>query len=412
MDIAPVIIFVGMLVFLAHLFVALFERTRVPDVLYLIVIGLVLGPLLKFIQPEDFGKVGRVFTTIALVVILFEGGLELSIDMLKKTWRSSVLITVLSYVISFGVLAVGTYYLTPLSLVASLFTSAVLAGPAPSVVIPLVRHLQLKESSKTTMMVEAPLGEAICIVIALAVLESYKVADVSLGKVAGALVSSFVFAVVIGVAGGSFWSLLLDRMRDLRHAIFTTPSFLFILFGLAEFLHYSGPVTALAFGITLGNAGLMPMPAFLSRTKLTPMVHNETERLFFGEIVFLLKTFFFVYLGLSIRLTDFWPLGIGLALSLLLLASRFVAVRLSFSRDPDKGDMLMMSFLIPKGTAAAVLASIPLQSGIAGGELIQNMVYSVVVISIILTSLLIFLLERTSLITAASATPVGPARSE
>src|SRR3970282_2289603 len=107
MAIHPVILFVGMLVFLAHLFVALFERTRVPDVLYLIVIGLVLGPLLEFIQPEDFGKVGRVFTTIALVVILFEGGLELSIDMLKKTWRSSVLITVLSYVISFGVLAVA-----------------------------------------------------------------------------------------------------------------------------------------------------------------------------------------------------------------------------------------------------------------------------------------------------------------
>lgn len=59
MEIALIIIFVGMLVFLAHFFVVDFERTRVRDVHYLIIIGLVLGPVLHFIRPEDFGKRGK-----------------------------------------------------------------------------------------------------------------------------------------------------------------------------------------------------------------------------------------------------------------------------------------------------------------------------------------------------------------
>ena len=50
---------VGGLVFLAHLFQFVFQRFRVPDTLWLIGIGLVAGPLTKFVQPEDFGIVGR-----------------------------------------------------------------------------------------------------------------------------------------------------------------------------------------------------------------------------------------------------------------------------------------------------------------------------------------------------------------
>jgi len=53
--------------------------------------------------------------------------------------------------------------------------------------------------------------------------------------------------------------------------------------------------------------------------------------------------------------------------------------------------------MVPKGLAAAVLASIPLREGIAGGDIIQNVTYAVVLFSIVLTSLLTFLLTGTRL---------------
>ena len=398
MEFAPVIIFVGLLVFLAHLFTALFERTRVPDVFYLIIIGVVIGPVLHIVSPGDFGKVGYVFTTIALAVILFEGGLELSIEHLTISWRSTLVITLVSYVIAWVFVTATILWLMDLEFALALFMGAVLAGPAPAVVIPLIRQLKLYPTTQTTLTLEAPLGEALSIIVGLAILESVKLDTVHVGNLIGRLLSSFLFAFLIGAAGGFIWSVLLHRIRQLRHAIFTTPSFILVLFGLTEFLGFSGAVAALTFGITLGNVGTKEFPWLANKYNLTPLQHNEIEKAFFGEIVFLVKTFFFVFLGLSVQLTDVWTLTIAGSLTVALLTARMLAVRVSSRKSSTTvKDGLLMGVMIPKGTAAAVLAAIPLQMGLVGGEQMQSVIYAVVVTSIVATAALIFLLERTPL---------------
>ena len=396
METGQVIVFVGLLVFLAHFFVILFERTRIPDVLYLTLIGVFIGPVFGIVSPADFGVVGPIFTTIALVVILFEGGLDLTIDSLRRSLQGTLLITLVTYILTLAALTLLLIVLSPLTLLTALFVGAVLAGPAPSIIIPLVRQLRLRDSTKTTLMLESSLGEALCILVALAVLESFKMEEIRVGRFLGGLVSSFVFAVVIGAVGGYGWSLLLQKMREIRHAIFTTPAFVFILYGVAEFLGFSGPVAALTFGITLGNIDLVKIPWLLDKTTITPLRHNETEKLFFGEIVFLVKTFFFVYIGLSVRFADVRSVAIAVALTGILLISRFAAMYVAVNRrTTPQQDRLAMSVVVPKGTAAAVLAGMPLQMAIDGGEFIQNTTYGVVIISIIMTSALIYLLEKT-----------------
>jgi len=189
---------------------------------------------------------------------------------------------------------------------------------------------------------------------------------------------------------------LLHRIRQLRFAIFTTPAFLLVLFGLTEFLGFSGPVSALTFGVTLANAGTKEVPWLARKYNLTPLQHNETERALFGEIVFLIKTFFFVYLGLSTTLLDIWILAIALALTGGLFLARVLAIRLSTWREgTSRKDALLMSVMIPKGTAAAVLAAVPLQMLLEGGAQIQNVIYVVVVVSIVMTASLLFLVEKT-----------------
>src|SRR3972149_1545353 len=130
METGLVVVFVGLLIFLAHFFVTLFERTRIPDVLYLALIGVVIGPVLGIVSPNDFGKVGPIFTTIALVVILFEGGLELGIESLRSSFRATMLITVVSYILALALITAAVFFLPELTLQTSLFVGAVLAGPA------------------------------------------------------------------------------------------------------------------------------------------------------------------------------------------------------------------------------------------------------------------------------------------
>ncbi|HZY09895.1 MAG TPA: cation:proton antiporter [Bacteroidota bacterium] len=395
MESAPVIIFIGLLVFLSHLFVSLFDRTRIPDVLYLILIGIVIGPLFHIVTPDDFGKLGNIFTTIALVVILFEGGLELSIESLRVSLRGTLVVTFVSYSIALILLTITILIITALPFLLSLFIAAVLAGPAPAVIIPMVRQLRLTDSTKTTLTLESSFGESLCIIVALAILESLKLNEIHVGRLVGNLLSSFVFALVIGTVGGYVWSILLHRIRQLRYAIFTTPSFLFILYGITDYLGFSGPIAALAFGITLGNVGIREIPWLVKRFNLTPLGHNETEKLFFGEIVFLIKTFFFVYLGLSVSFYDLPSIASAMLICGILLLARLTSVRVSASKKiTPQEDAAVMGVMIPKGTAAAVLASMPLQMGLVEGIVIQNLIYSAVVISILITAVLIFLMEK------------------
>ena len=80
-----IIMLVGLFIFLAHYFNSLFKKSRIPDVLFLFVLGILMGPVFKWVQPEQFGKLGSVFATITLVFILFDGGMELRFEHLRKS---------------------------------------------------------------------------------------------------------------------------------------------------------------------------------------------------------------------------------------------------------------------------------------------------------------------------------------
>jgi cell volume regulation protein A len=124
---------------------------------------------------------------------------------------------------------------------------------------------------------------------------------------------------------------------------------------------------------------------------------NIEERNFLGEAVFLLKTFFFVYVGVSIKFTDLPLVYIGLALTALIFLVRIPAAWLGLARTTPVRDASLIAIMSPKGLAAVVLASMPLEQNIAHGSDLQSVTYCIVFVSIVLTSVLSFLLERTAL---------------
>jgi cell volume regulation protein A len=87
--------------------------------------------------------------------------------------------------------------------------------------------------------------------------------------------------------------------------------------------------------------------------------------------------------------------GLGIAASLYLL--RIPITRFAIPDTTPLWDVIIIAIMVPKGLAAAVLASIPVQESVPGGLLIQNLAYSVILFSIVLNALLVFLMERTSL---------------
>jgi cell volume regulation protein A len=395
-DVAPVVAFVGILVFLAHFFTGVFRRTRIPDVLLLTIIGICVGPVLGLVSPTYFGAVGPIFTTITLVIILFESGLALKLGNLRSSLGSAITLAPLSYFLTMVVVAGLAIWLTDLELMPAFILGAILGSTSEAVVIPLVRQLKMREETETLLSVESSVNDVLSIVITVALVEAYGLGEFKFAAISGNLVASFLVAIVFGVIGAFIWSLLLDKIHAIKNAAFTTPAFIFVIFGIVEVLGFSGAIAALAFGITLGNVQSIRFPP-ISKKPLSsePVSLTETEKIFFSEFAFLLKTFFFVYLGLSLELLGGWLFLVGLILTIVVFVMRIAAVKASASKSIPTRDVSLMAIMVPKGLAAVVLASIPLQNEVVGGGLIRNITYGVVLFSIIGTSLLVLLLEKT-----------------
>jgi NhaP-type Na+/H+ or K+/H+ antiporter len=281
-----------------------------------------------------------------------------------------------------------------MNLLDSLILGAILGGTSSAVVIPLVRKLKVTDSSRTIMILESAFSDVLCIVFTLALLEVYRIGNVNVGLIIGKVIASFALAGFMGWVGAIVWSFLLLRIRTIKNSIFTTPAFVFIIYGVSEMLGYSGAISSLVFGFTLANISLFNLSILKKYTIAEPITLNQTEKIFFSEVVFLLKTFFFIYIGLSISFNSFWTMTLGLILTIVIYISRIPIVKLSTSKITQTYDKTIMSIMVPKGLAAAVLASIPYQMGIEGGEFIRDIIYAIILISITLTSILVYLVEK------------------
>lgn len=393
-----VIAFIGLLIFAAHLFTEIFSRKRIPDVLLLMFIGLGIGPILGLVSPSDLGPVASVFTTITLVIILFQSGTELNFNTLLNSIRGTAKLTLINFFVTMVIVA-ALGLIIKVNILTSLMLGAILGGTSSAVVIPLVKQLKISEKSSTILILESAFSDVLCIVFAWAFMQAIQSGSMNVGRVIGEILSSFILATVIGVIAAIFWSYVLDRVRHVKNSILTTPAFVFIVYGFNEWLGFSGAIAALAFGIGMANIDAI----YNSRTivkklfKTEPALLNETEKQLFSEVVFLLKTFFFVYIGVSIKIDQLIPLLMGLAITVVLFAVRILIVKLSVHKEKESiltEDKMFMSGIVPKGLAAAVLATIPVQRGIPGGETIQNVVFAVILFSIIFTSVMVPVLEK------------------
>ena len=389
---------IGLLIFTAHLFSEIFSRKRIPDVLFLIIIGLLIGPVFHWISPESLGNAGSLFSGITLVTILFESGTQLRFSALKGSFKGALKLTALNFVLSAVAIWLVGWLLLEIDPVVSMMLGCILGGTASAVVIPIVRQMRMSEKPAIMLILEAAIGNVFSIVLALALMQAIKSRHVEFGAILGDIFSSFILATVMGLFGAIFWALILDQVRNIKYSILTTPAFVFIIYGINEWMGFSGAIAALAFGIGLANIDGIYNAWLKKFIKKVPVNLNETERSLFSELVLLLKTFFFIYVGISIQLNDWHPIVIGLGISVLLFILRIPAVRFAISKKegiPEK-EVVFMSALNPKGLTAAVLATQALIyiPDMETAMFVRNIVFSVILFSIVINSILIPVIDK------------------
>lgn len=393
------ILFLGLLIFLAHLFNALFSKKRIPDVLLLLAIGIIVGPVFHIVTPDDLGGLGSIFSSLTLLFILFDSGVDMSINALRNYWKGFVQVTFSSFILSMITVSIIGHFMD-FEWKASLMLGAMVSGTAAAIVIPLIKQMRVSEYTATVLSMESALSAVLGIVVSLGFMESYRMGAMNVGSMLGQVIASVLMALVIGVIGGILWSGLLDRIRKLQNSMFLTPAFVFVVYGASEALGYSGPIAALAFGIVMGNIDYFDF-SFLHKFSHHEMRYLEpNEKSFFKELVFVFKTFFFVYIGICMPFTNAQALLYGLIITAALFVARFILLAI-VGRNNEPNDRLTVSIMIPKGLATAVLASIPEQVNIQAGreiipdaEMIKHVTYAIILFSIIICSTLVILTRK------------------
>lgn len=393
---ASLIIAAGLIYFIGHLLTHFFERSKIPDVLMLILFGILVGPVCGLVSQASIGEAGALFTQLALIIILFEGGLNMEVANLLHSARRALLLTISCFLASTAIIAAILCYAFQYSPMASVLTGFICAGTSSAVVLPLLSIIKVGDKVSVMLVLESALTDVLCIVFALGQLQSIESGEFKIARVIATLVASLVSALIIGVVAAVLWLRALNWVRSFPNTQFATCFFMFLVYGVAEGFNFSGAIAALAYGIVLGNANAVSHSLYKLFGDTLPVgVVSDAERKLYREIVFLVKIFFFLYLGICIPFENLDIIEVALCIVFALFAIRPFIARLTVETNVPARDRTIIAVMLPKGLAAAVLAGLPAQYGMIEGPDIQAITYHVVLASIILTSILIPLVERT-----------------
>jgi cell volume regulation protein A len=353
--------FLGGLVVLAFAANRLYRLTRVPDVILLMMVGLLLGPILGWIKAAEFEPITHILGTLALILILFEGGLELNLRDTLQRFPGGVLLAVLSFGFSMGFVSIVAWRSGLFSPQSALLVGAVVGCVSSTIVLPVLQQIRSSRPVRLTLVLEASLSDVLGVLAVSILLDIGAGHGLSVaGFIAGTL-SKLVLSIAIAVFAGILWSRLLPVLSEQRFSQALTFAVVVLLYSCAQSLSHAGLVAVLAFGLTLANARYVSpllLDAMPSLPSNRPTQHIEVLH-FHSELGFLVRSFFFILLGVIVRLErlrGYAVLAIGVMSALIL--ARWVAVKASSWSwgEADRRARDIALWIFPRGLITAVLA--------------------------------------------------------
>lgn len=387
--------FVMIVGFLGNL---IFKKTKISDITILLILGLLVGPIFQLIDPptiELLRGISPLFASLALVILLFEGGLHLNFYRVITQLSKATGFTLLVFTLNMGFTALIMSMLG-WPIMYGLLLGAITGGISSAIVIPIVNKTNASPETKTLITLESALTDAIVVIVALAILQIIVSDYLDIGLVAQNIFAAFSIAAVVGVLVGIVWLKLLRDFSSIKeYEYMLTVATLFLIYVLVEFVGGNGAIAALVFGLILGNS-----TEIMKIARMEPLKLDKTISSFNKEISFFVKTFFFVYLGLMFELSAFNLTMFGIAVLIMIVAviARGATAMIFAKINPHVGkDKVLITALMARGLAAAVLATYPAVLGLEMNDFfiqITQITFLVILISNIGTTIGVYISEK------------------
>ena len=374
-------------------------KFKIPAILPLILIGLLVGPLAaeflnedgtKWIEPIWNGTKGLFpgeslyyFVSLAISIILFEGGLTLKRDEIKNVGPVITKLITLGSAVTFFGAGIVAHFIFGLTWELSFLFSGLIIVTGPTVITPILRNIPLKKDVSTVLKWEGILIDPIGALVAVLVFEFISVGGDS-GFTKTALME-FGKILLFGTSFGfTFAHALMYAVNKklVPHYLLNVVSLSAVLLVFVEseiFAHESGLLAVVVMGMVLGNGNLK----------------NLKELLYFKEsLSILLISILFILLSANINIEDLQLLynwNTVALFALIVFVIRPLAVFLSTHNSNLKlNEKLFISWVGPRGIVAAGIASLfgskLIKQGVAGAEYITPLVFMIVLGTVLLNA--------------------------
>jgi len=373
-------------------------RTKLPAILPLILIGLFVGPIStlfteggeKIIEPIWNGEKGLFpgeglyyFVSLAISIILFEGGLTLKLSEIRNVGPVITKLITLGSLVTFLTAGVSAHFIFGLSWPISFLFSALIIVTGPTVITPILRNIPLKKDISAILKWEGILIDPIGALAAVLVFEFISVGEggaytitalIEFGKI-------LLFGLTFGFTFAHALTFAIKR-NFIPHYLLNVVSLsaVLLVFVMSDvFAHESGLLAVVIMGMVMGNTDLP----------------NIKELLYFKEsLSVLLISILFILLAANINLSDLeliysWKTVILFAIIVFLI--RPLGVFLSaMGSDLKFNEKLFIGWVGPRGIVAAGIASLfgssLVANNVPGAEYITPLVFIIVLGTVLLNA--------------------------
>ena len=359
------------------------QRLEIPSVLFLILIGVGLGPAgIDIVTGETFGDGLSTVVGLSVAIIVFDGAFQLKREKLRLAPKAITGLTTGGALLMFGGTALAVRLLLETSWGVALLVGSLLIATGPTVITPILEVVSVREHVETTLEAEGIFNDVTAAILAIVVFETLVIASnpsAALGSFVQRLAVGVVVGGAIAVAIRAFLTgVQIPENNAPRVARLVVLSAVILAYGLSEAIFTETGVAAVAAaGLVLGNAGLP---------------HQESIHEFNRDLTLIVLAIVFISLA---ALIDFGALvGLGIAgiavVVIITLVIRPIAVFLS-ARDPQftRNEKLFLSLVGPRGIIPASIATLfaieLLQAGeTAAAQILTGTVFLVIFVTVIL----------------------------
>jgi cell volume regulation protein A len=366
----------------------IFARTRVPDVVWLVAAGILAGPISGLI-PSGLLRPGvPFFGAIALTVILSSGAFRLQLAEVAAAAPRGILLGLSGFVSSliavygFFWLSTKLGYVRPSPPLTWVMVGAIVGGTSSVVIVPTMAMARVPSRVARILEVESSATDALSVIVTMVLIDLIVSGSADISRPFIALARELGVGVILGLIAAALLVPGIPSMRDKPHGYTVFLASMLALYGITDLFKGNGAMAVLVASLLIGNASSL-VPRLFPGAHALEFAATETTRVMQDQMAFLIKSFFFFLIGLMFP-TDLKQISLAAVGVLFLILMRVPAVLLSTrSMGLEKKEFWFLTAAIPRGLAAGVLSTLPMQYGVPGAENLAPAIFAVIVLSVL-----------------------------